>query len=72
MLTEADVLKFKKLYKAKFGEELNRDEAYRKLALLVRQMELIYQPVTKTQLEELRDKDEGGNVNGNGKLPSGK
>lgn len=53
MITEADVQKMQGLYTQRFGIKLERDEAYRKLALLVRQMEIIYQPITAQQLQEL-------------------
>jgi len=51
-ITKKDVTEFQGLYKKKFGIELDYQEAYKKLALLVRQMEIIYQPITKQQYEE--------------------
>lgn len=56
-LTKSDIAKFKKLYKEKFDIELDDITARQKLALLVRQMEIVYQPVTKQQVEELRKRD---------------
>ena len=47
MLTEADIKKYQELCKAKFGVEIDRDTAYTELSLLVRQMQIIYQPITK-------------------------
>lgn len=51
-LTNRDIAKFKKLYKEKFDIDLDDHEARHKLSLLVRQMELVYQPITKQQLED--------------------
>jgi hypothetical protein len=68
MLTEADVKKYQKLYTARFGIELGRDEAYTELSLLVRQMQLIFRPITQAEVDELEAKDrENENVNGNRK-----
>ena len=69
MLTEADIKKMQRLYKSKHGVSLSRDDAYSKLALLVRQVELIYQPITQKQLDELTDKDKAKYIDGdkNGK-----
>jgi len=66
MLTEADVKKYQKLYKARFGVELGRDDAYTELSLLVKQMQIIYQPISQTNVDELEVKDkENDNVNAN-------
>jgi hypothetical protein len=74
MLTDADVLKMQRLYKTKFGISLSRDDAYSKLSLLVRQMELTYQSITRKQLKDLHDKDKAKYIDGdkNGKLTSTK
>ena len=79
MLTEADVKKYQKLYRARFGVEIGRDEAYTELSLLVRQFQIIYQPITQADVDELEardkanegDKDEYKGSSGL-KLPSGK
>jgi hypothetical protein len=52
MITDADVAEFQELYEKRFGAVIDRDEAYKKLTLLVRQMEIIYQPITRSQYEE--------------------
>ena len=54
-LTKSDIAKFKKLYKEKFDIDLDDHEARHKLSLLVRQMELVYQPITKQQLEDFKE-----------------
>ena len=51
-LLEADINKFQGLYRKHFGEELDRQMAYSLLSSLVRQVQIIYQPITKRQLEE--------------------
>ncbi len=56
-LTEKDIAKFKQLYKEKFDIELDDNDARHKLSLLVRQMEIVYQPITKEQFDELIIRD---------------
>ncbi len=51
MITDADVDEFQGLYEKRFGVAIDRDEAYKKLTLLVRQIEIIYQPITASQYE---------------------
>lgn len=57
MLTEADIKKMQTLYQRRFGIALGKEDAHRKLALIVRQMEIIYQPITAKQLRELTYED---------------
>jgi hypothetical protein len=57
MLTKADVKKYQKLYKARFGVDIDRDDAYTELSLLVRQFQIIYQPITQADLDELEARD---------------
>lgn len=57
MLTEADITKYQKLYKTRFGKDIDRHTAREQLSKLVRQMELIYQPITVEQVEDLIIKD---------------
>lgn len=52
-LLGSDIKKFKMLYSHHFGEMLDDKEAQHELALLVRQCELIYQPITLTELDRL-------------------
>lgn len=54
-LTNSDISTFKKLYKEKFEIDLDDNEARHQLSLLVRQMEIVYQPITKQQLKEFED-----------------
>lgn len=62
-LTDTDLSKFQALYRSYFSMELDRDTAYRKLSALVRQMELVYQPITQAQLETFNNENEHGNDN---------
>lgn len=57
MLTEADVHKYQKLYKARFGVDIDRDDAYTELSLLVRQFQIIYRPITQADVDELEARD---------------
>ena len=52
-ILKSDVAAFKKLYKEKFDIDLDYQDAFKKLSLLVRQMEIVYQPITKQQLDGL-------------------
>jgi hypothetical protein len=64
MITDEDVMEFQELYAAKFGIQIDKDDAYKKLTVLVRQMEIIYQPITTEQYDkyvneyEVRDESE--------------
>lgn len=53
MLTDADITNYQKLYKAHFGEDIDRHTAREQLSKLVRQMEIVYQPITEEQVEDL-------------------
>jgi methylphosphotriester-DNA--protein-cysteine methyltransferase len=65
-LAKSDLKQFKLLYQKHFGIELDNKQAQRKLALLVRQLEVTYRPITKVQAEKY------GNGNRNEKLVSKK
>ena len=56
-LTRKDVADFKKLFIKYFKIDLDDNKARHKLSLLVRQMEIVYQPITKQQLEDLLVRD---------------
>jgi hypothetical protein len=57
MLTEADVKKYQRLYKARYGVDIERDHAFTELSLLVRQFQIIYQPITQADVDELEARD---------------
>jgi hypothetical protein len=51
-LTDSDIRKFQSLYIKYFNKVLSNDEARAELSLLVRQMEIVYQPITATQFDK--------------------
>jgi hypothetical protein len=53
-ITDKDITEFQTLYKARFGKDIDRTEARDKLSKLVRQMEIVYQPITKKQVKDLK------------------
>jgi hypothetical protein len=58
MLTDNDVIEFQKLFNKQFGVVLSQDTAYRKLTMLVRQIELIYKPINLKRYEQYVNKDD--------------
>ena len=56
-ITDEDISEFQALFKARFDIDLDHNTARDKLSKLVRQMEIVYQPITKKQLEDLKAKD---------------
>lgn len=62
MLTDTDIKKMQVLYKKHFGIDLDKDTARAELSLLVRQMELVYVPISAKQLEALQDEDNKANA----------
>ncbi len=57
MVTSADVREFQFLYTNRFGIDLSSNDARTKLELVVRQMELVYQPITKSQLQSINENE---------------
>jgi hypothetical protein len=55
-ITDEDVTEFQALYKARFDKDIDRQAAREKLTLLVRQMEIVYQPITKQQYQEYMER----------------
>ncbi len=56
-LLDSDIAKYQKLYKAQLGKDIDKQAARHELSLLVRQMEIVYQPITVHDLEDLIIKD---------------
>ena len=50
--------KFLALYKAKFGVELDRQQAYEQAVKLVRLFELIYRPITLADFEKVKQRQQ--------------
>lgn len=61
-VTTADIKYFQALYLKHFNIELTKSSARVKLMMLVRQMEITYQPITKAQLAALNVLDVNENI----------
>ena len=57
-LSASDIKEIQQLYRKKYGIELDDKTARYKLLKLVRQMYVIYQPITDEQLQAYRTKNE--------------
>ena len=62
-LTNEQVAKFQAIYKAKFGLEISREQAYEQGIKLVRLMQLVYRPMTKGELVKVNGRQENLNNN---------
>ena len=58
MITEKYILKFQKLYKEKFNEDISYDEALKQCTALVNLCKIVYRPITKKDLEDYKKKNE--------------
>ncbi len=56
-ITQADIKKYQKVYKEKYGKDLDNAMAREQLSKLVRMMEIVYQPITKEQAKAVADGD---------------
>ena len=56
MLSDEQITKFQALYKGRFGKEIGRKEAHEKGVKLLRLMELVYQPMTKNEYAQLKQR----------------
>ncbi len=56
MLSDEQITKFQTLYKNRFGQEIDRKEAYEKGVKLLRLFEIIYQPMTEAEYKQLQDR----------------
>ncbi len=52
-LSDEQIAAFQKLYHARFGREISREQALEQGTKLVRLMQLIYQPITEADLAQL-------------------
>lgn len=55
-ITDKDIAEYKALYEARFGKVIDSTEARGQLSKLVRQMEIVYQPITKEQFDKYSNK----------------
>lgn len=56
MLSDEQITKYQLLHKARFNEEISREEAYEKGAKLIRLLELIYKPMTEAEYQQLQER----------------
>lgn len=54
MLEDKDIKNFMELYQTRFGKDITKEEAAEKEAKLVRLVELIYKPMTKSEFKILQ------------------
>jgi RNA binding exosome subunit len=55
--------KFMALYKAKFGIELDRQQAYEQAVKLIRLFEIIYKPISLADFEKVKKRQQELNNN---------
>ena len=56
MLSEDQITRFQQIYKAHFGRDISRDEAYDKGIKLLRLIEIIYKPMTESDYNKLQER----------------
>lgn len=62
MLSNDQITKFQTLYKNRFGRDIGREEAYEQGVKLMRLVELVYQPMTDAEYQQLQKRrQETGN-----------
>ena len=54
MLSDEQITRYQTLYKNRYGKEINREEAYEQGAKLIRLVELVYQPITQDEYQQLQ------------------
>lgn len=55
-LDNEQITKFQTLYKSRYGKEISQEEAYEKGIKLMRIVELIYQPMTEAEYQQLQER----------------
>jgi hypothetical protein len=56
MLSEAQVTKYQILFKAKFGREINHENAYIQGLKLINIIKLIYKPITYSEYKQVQER----------------
>ena len=56
MLSDEQITKFQELYRNRFGKEISREEAYEQGAQLMRLVEIVYQPMTEDEYQQLQER----------------
>jgi hypothetical protein len=54
MLSDEQIIKFQNLWKARFGKEISKEEAYKQGAKLLRLVELTYKPIAEEEYNKLQ------------------
>ncbi|OGZ08924.1 MAG: hypothetical protein A3D67_01520 [Candidatus Lloydbacteria bacterium RIFCSPHIGHO2_02_FULL_51_22] len=54
MLSDEQIRKFQDLYKARFGKEISREDAYEQGVKLMRLIQIVYKPMTKDEYEAVQ------------------
>lgn len=55
MLSNKQITRYQTIYKKRFGVEISREEAYEQGIRLFRLIEIIYKPITKSDIERLHN-----------------
>ena len=55
-LLDKHIVEFQTLYQKHFGKEISREVAYEQGAKLLRLVELIYQPMTEVEYQQLQER----------------
>ena len=55
-LSEENIEKYQKLYRARFGKDVDREQVINDGLSLLRLVKLVYKPITKVEYEQVIDK----------------
>ena len=58
MFKDKDIAEFQRIYKARFGKEISKEEALAKGAKLLRMVQLFYKPMTENEYLQLQARRE--------------
>jgi len=58
MLTNEEVEKYRKIYKARFGKKITKEEAYEQGAKLLRLVQLVWKRMTEDEYKQLQKRRE--------------
>jgi len=62
MLTDAQIQKYQTLYKARYGREISREQAYEQGVKLIRLVELTYKPMTEAEYQQVQERRQQTNT----------
>ena len=55
-LTDEHIAKFQRLYEARFGKEISKEDAHAQGIKLLRTMQLVYKPMTKEEHARVKER----------------